>query len=65
MTHTPGNANANLIAAAPDLLEALEELVARCDGEQGVRADGSNIDTLRQHVAISRARGEDWPEGRV
>ena len=31
---------------------ALSALVARCDGEQGVRADGSNIDTLHAHAAL-------------
>lgn len=44
--------------AAPELFEALQDLVARCDGEEGVRPDGSNIDTLRAHMALSRALGE-------
>jgi len=48
-------ANARLIAAAPDLLEALRDLVARCDGSEGVRADGSNIETLAAHLAIAKA----------
>ena len=41
-----------------ELLEALEELVARCDGEEGVRADGTNIHTMRAHAIIAKARGE-------
>lgn len=49
------SANANLIAAAPELLVALRDLVARCDGHAGVLADGSNIDTLAAHVAIAKA----------
>lgn len=32
--------------------EALTDLVTRCDGKEGVRPDGSNIDTLRAHMAI-------------
>lgn len=43
--------------AAPDLLEALRDLVARCDGPEGVRADGGNIETLAAHVAIAKAEG--------
>jgi hypothetical protein len=31
---------------------ALIELVTRCDGDAGVRADGSNIDTLAAHAAL-------------
>lgn len=51
-------AEARLIAAAPDLLAALKELVARCDGEEGVGADGSNIQTIAAHAAIKKAEGE-------
>lgn len=36
------------------LLTALQDLVARCDGDEGVRADGSNIDTLAAHAALMR-----------
>lgn len=39
-----------------DLVEVLEELVKRCDGQEGVRADGSNIDTLRAHAALGHFR---------
>jgi hypothetical protein len=31
---------------------ALADLVRRCDGPEGVRADGSNIDTLAAHAAL-------------
>lgn len=55
--HKANYADARLIAAAPDLLEALRDLVARCDGPEGVRADGSNIETLAAHVAIAKAAG--------
>jgi len=50
-------ADSNLIKAAPVLLKALKELVSRCDGEEGVRADGSNIQTHGAHMAISLAEG--------
>lgn len=36
-----------------DIAAALRELVERCDGEPGVRADGSNIDTRRAHIALA------------
>ena len=41
-----------LHAAAPELLKALRELVLRCDGAEGVRADGSNIQTMRAHALL-------------
>ena len=50
-------ANARLISTAPDLLTALQDLVERCDGAEGVRADGSNIQTMRAHAAIEKATG--------
>lgn len=37
---------------AEDPRAALRELVTRCDGPDGVRADGSNIDTLVAHAAL-------------
>jgi hypothetical protein len=46
------------MAASPDLLAALIDIVRRCDGADGVRADGSNIDTRQQHAAIARAEGK-------
>jgi hypothetical protein len=52
-------ADARLIAAAPDLLAALIDLTTRCDGEEGVRADGSNIQTMRAHAAIAKAESAD------
>lgn len=32
--------------------DELENLVTRCDGEEGVRADGSNIDTTVAHIIL-------------
>lgn len=32
--------------------EALEDLVGRCDGSEGVRSDGSNIQTIRAHAIL-------------
>lgn len=36
------------------LVKALADLVTRCDGEDGVRPDGSNIDTLAAHAVLSK-----------
>jgi hypothetical protein len=35
-----------------ELIEALRDLVRRCDGDEGVRSDGSNIDTLAAHIVL-------------
>ena len=35
-----------------DLVAALRTLVNRCDGAEGVRADGSNIDTAAAHAVL-------------
>lgn len=43
--------------AAHALFAALEELTRRCDGHEGTRADGSNIQTMRAHAALEAARG--------
>jgi hypothetical protein len=48
--------DARLIAAAPELLAALEELVQRCDGPEGVRADGSNIQTIAAHALLAKVQ---------
>jgi len=37
-----------------ELYTALDELVMRCDGEEGVRADGSNIQTIRAHAVLAK-----------
>lgn len=37
-----------------DLYVALEALVTRCDGAEGVRADDSNIDTRSEHALLER-----------
>ena len=53
----PHKANANLIAAAPDLLEALEQMI----DEYGTAGDGwpRNNKVLRDaRTAISKARGQ-------
>jgi hypothetical protein len=46
-----------IIAATPstrELVDALRELVARCDGEEGVRADGSNIQTMHANALLAK-----------
>jgi hypothetical protein len=47
----PWEANARLIAAAPDLLEALERIVFDWDGEPD--------DMSEAHAAIAKAKGRD------
>lgn len=34
------------------LYKALDDLVTRCDGAEGIRSDGSNIDTIGAHAAL-------------
>ena len=41
-------------AAHDELVAALQELVNRCDGDEGVRADGSNIQTMRAHAILEK-----------
>lgn len=38
----------------PRLFAALQRLVVRCDGDEGVRADGSNIDTVAAHYLLRK-----------
>lgn len=40
------------VAEIDRLRAALRALVDRCDGPEGVRADGSNIDTRSAHAAL-------------
>lgn len=42
----------NVISERDRLRKALYDLVLRCDGAEGVRADGSNIDTSDAHYAL-------------
>ena len=39
--------------AYPRLVAALRELMLRCDGEEGVRADGSNIQTMAASALLN------------
>lgn len=41
-----------LEAVNAELLAALKKLVERCDGSEGVREDGSNIETIHAHALI-------------
>ena len=50
----PARANAHLIAAAPELLEALEGVLAICDGELDAPED---LEWARN--AVAKAYGED------
>ena len=53
-------ANARLIAAAPDLLEALKEVVSEYDNPDNGRTLRWAIDEAR--AAIARATGEKEPQ---
>lgn len=48
-----GQANAKLIAAAPDLLEALEDLLSRCES---LSVDGVGPQKVAARQAIAKAR---------
>lgn len=39
-----------------EVLATLEDLTQRCDGTEGVRADGSNIQTYQANAVLARAR---------
>lgn len=52
---TTSNANANLIAAAPDLMEACEEFVRKCESGE-VRSKRSY---QQMKAAISKAKGDN------
>ena len=41
-----------------ELIEALRDLATRCDGEEGIRADGSNIETAWASAVLARAERE-------
>ena len=38
---------------------ALEDLTLRCDGAEGIRADGSNIQTIKAHAALGTFAEEE------
>lgn len=40
--------------AYPELVAALRNLMLRCDGEEGVRADGSNIQTMQASALLAK-----------
>ena len=52
------NADLALIAAAPELLEALEELLAMCERQTDFNDDGDGNTLSRSKAAIAKARGE-------
>ena len=52
---THQSANANLIAAAPDLYEALENLLNVINGDGGTKPDAREL----CHAALAKARGEN------
>ena len=51
-TYAPTRGGWDWIERECGLYKALSDLVTRCDGAEGVRADGSNIDTCAAHAAL-------------
>jgi hypothetical protein len=41
-----------------ELLESLADLVTRCDGPEGVRADGSNLQTMAAHAVLDEIEAD-------
>jgi len=56
--HSGNLANANLIAAAPDLLSALEFLLADYIAINGENLTGSSVPADKAREAIRKAKGE-------
>ena len=52
------DANASLIAAAPDLLAALRDLVDDCESANGCMGNEHKIDTDEARAAIAKAEGK-------
>ena len=52
-----GAGNARLIAAAPELLKALEVLVETFPCQNGCKPDDMNCATMRARAAIKKAKG--------
>lgn len=54
-------AASSTVNASADLLSVLNDLVRRCDGEEGMRSDSSNIDTQQaeivEHAVVHNALG--------
>ena len=53
-----GKANAHLISAAPDMLEALQFLLADYVAIEGEKLTGSSVPAELARAAIAKARGE-------
>lgn len=56
MRNGEGLANARLIAAAPEMLEALEEIVSAADGDGWSQLDA---DLRKARAAIAKAKGRE------
>jgi len=56
--HSGNLANANLIASAPDLLSALEFLLADYIAINGEKLTGSSVPSEKAREALRKAKGE-------
>ncbi len=50
--------DATLIAAAPEMYEALAEAVAMIEGQEDFNDDGDGLMIIRCNAALAKARGE-------
>ena len=57
-SHDEVKANMSLIAAAPDMLEALEAITAMVDRQPDFNDDGDGLTLSRCYEAIAKAKGE-------
>lgn len=57
VTDAEANANAALIAAAPDMLEALRDMLAEVAPDDGVRAMPSHSTIAAARFALAKAEG--------
>lgn len=53
-----GEANARLIAAAPELLETLSTLLAMCDRQVDFNDDGDGLTLERARVLLAKVKGK-------
>ena len=60
--HVPGEANARLIAAAPELYEALENLLEACQLHVGIRRTPIFQAMHQATAALAKARGDEGEE---
>jgi hypothetical protein len=56
-TGEPSEANTRLIAAAPEMYEALRDCVRALEGWTHLNGDGTDVAVIRARAALARAEG--------